>query len=276
MTYRKTIVVIALLSFGGLTYTYLDVTAYSYNKTESISEYKPVTTNKNELVALSPEVLASYTNTEETIPESKPVPVTTEEIKETNIETNSSPKPKSKKQEVLTNKKPKIENSDIYTVPFYSQFKDITSDSWKKVGCGIASLAMIIEFYEPGEVKVDTLLKEGISAGAYLDDAGWTHGGLIGLSKKYGLGGESHDLRDSTMDSAFSRLKTVLEDGPVMASVHYTFDPKNPIPHLVVVNGVSDGMVYYNDPAEKVGGNSITVAQFKSAWKKRYIEIHPV
>lgn len=276
MTYRKTIVVIALLSFGGLTYTYLDVTAYSYNKAESISEYKPVTTNKNELVALSPEVLASYTNTEETITESKPTSVTTEEIKETNIETNSSPEPRSGRQEVLTNKKPKVENSDIYTVPFYSQFKDITSDSWKKVGCGIASLAMIIEFYEPGEVKVDTLLKEGISAGAYLDDAGWTHGGLIGLSKKYGLGGESHDLRDSTMETAFSRLKTVLEDGPVMASVHYTFDPKNPIPHLVVVNGVSDGMVYYNDPAEKVGGNSITVAQFKSAWKKRYIEIHPV
>jgi hypothetical protein len=271
-------VVIALLIFGGSTYTYLDARAYSYTNTKvvNISEYKPVKTDKDELVALSPEVLASYTSTEETITESKPTSVTTEEIKETNIETNSSPEPRSERQEVLTNKKPKVENSDIFTVPFYSQFKDITSDSWKKVGCGIASLAMIIEFYEPGEVKVDTLLKEGISAGAYLDDAGWTHGGLIGLSKKYGLGGESHDLRDSTMESAFSRLKTVLEDGPVMASVHYTFDPKNPIPHLVVVNGVSDGMVYYNDPAEKVGGNSITVAQFKSAWKKRYIEIHPV
>lgn len=276
MTYRKTIVVIAFLSFGGLTYTYLDVTAYSYTKAENISEYKPVKTDKDELVALSPEVLASYTNTEETITESKPTSVTTEEIKETNIETDSSPEPRSERQEVLTNKKPKVENSDIYTVPFYSQFKDITSDSWKKVGCGIASLAMIIEFYEPGEVKVDTLLKEGISAGAYLDDAGWIHSGLISLSKKYGLNGESHDFRDSTMETAFSRLKTVLEDGPVMVSVHYTFDPKNPIPHLVVVNGISDGMVYYNDPAENVGGNSISINQFKSAWKKRYIEIHPV
>lgn len=276
MTYSKTVVVIALFSFSGLTYTYLDVTAYSYIKTENVSEYKPVTTDKNELMALSPEILASYTNAEETsirtVSES-PMP---KKIREADIEVNSSPEPRSKRQEVLTNKKPKVENSDIYTVPFYSQFKDITSDSWKKVGCGIASLAMIIEFYEPGEVKVDTLLKEGISAGAYLDDAGWTHGGLISLSKKYGLNGESHDFRDSTMETAFSRLKTVLEDGPVMASVHYTFDPKNPIPHLVVVNGVSDGMVYYNDPAEKVGGNSITVAQFKSAWKKRYIEIHPV
>ena len=277
LTYRKTIVVIALLSFGGITYTYLDATAYSYTKAENISEYKPVKTDKDELVALSPEILASYKDTEEEVfNEPKITQTISEKIKEDDTETNSSPEPKKENREILTNKKPKIENSDIYTVPFYSQFKDITSDSWKKVGCGIASLAMIIEFYEPGEVKVDTLLKEGISAGAYLDDAGWTHGGLIGLSKKYGLGGESHDLRNSTMETAFSRLKTVLEDGPVMASVHYTFDPKNPIPHLVVVNGISDGMVYYNDPAEKLGGNSITVAQFKSAWKKRYIEIHPV
>ena len=33
------------------------------------------------------------------------------------------------------------------------------------------------------------------------------------------------------MEMAFhSKLESVLEDGPVMASVHYTFDPQNPIP----------------------------------------------
>ncbi len=277
MIYRKTVVVVVLLSFGGITYTYLDATAYSYNKAESISEYKPVKTDKDELVALSPEILVSYKDIEEEIfTEPKIIPAPSEKIKEDDTETNSSPEPKKEDQEILANKRPKIENTDVHTVPFYSQFNDITSEGWKKVGCGIASLAMIIEFYEPGEINVDALLKEGISAGAYLDDAGWIHGGLISLSKKYGLNGESHDFRNSTMESAFSRLKTVLEDGPVMASVHYTFDPKNPIPHLVVVNGVSDGMVYYNDPAEKVGGNSISIDKFKSAWKKRYIEIHPV
>jgi len=34
-------------------------------------------------------------------------------------------------------------------VPFYSQFVDISAPAWKKVGCGIASLAMIIDFYKP-------------------------------------------------------------------------------------------------------------------------------
>jgi predicted double-glycine peptidase len=57
-----------------------------------------------------------------------------------------------------------------------------------------------------------------------------------------------------------------------MASVHYTFQKSNPIPHLVIINGIENEKVYYNDPAEKNGGGSISVTQFQSAWKKRYIE----
>lgn len=166
-------------------------------------------------------------------------------------------------------------DNGIFKVPFYSQFEDITPAKWKKVGCGIASLAMLIEFYDPGSVSVDSLLQEGIRAEAYTD-AGWTHKGLIGLSKKHGLGGTSHDLSGSSMNVAFDKLKTVLKDGPVMVSIHYTFDPKNPIPHLVVVNGVSEDSVYYNDPSEKSGGGSISIKKFQNAWKKRYIEIRPI
>ena len=161
-------------------------------------------------------------------------------------------------------------------VPFYSQFNDISASEWKKVGCGIASLAMLIEYYEPNSVTVDELLQRGIDAHAFLADAGWTHSGLINLSHKYGLSGESHSLADSSMDDAFEVLKGELEVGPVMASVHYTFDPQNPIPHLVVVNGVSDGKVYYNDPSESGGGGSISIAKFQSSWKKRYIDIRPI
>jgi uncharacterized protein YvpB len=176
-------------------------------------------------------------------------------------------KPKTKESPVFFKK------TDIFDVPFYSQFTDISSAKWQKVGCGIASLAMLIEFYEPDSVTVDNLLSEGIAAGAYLSDAGWTHAGLINLSKKYGLTGASHDMAGSSMDSAFSKLESVLKEGPVMVSVHYTFDPQNPIPHLVVISGVNDGQVYYNDPAEDAGGGSLSISKFQKAWKKRYIEI---
>jgi hypothetical protein len=78
------------------------------------------------------------------------------------------------------------------------------------------------------------------------------------------------------MTEAFRAFADVLEDGPVMASVHYTFEPTNPIPHLVVITGVKDGLVYYNDPAEASGGGSLSIAKFQSAWKKRYIDIKPI
>lgn len=180
----------------------------------------------------------------------------------------------------LTNKEEKeqknIVNDNVYTVPFYSQFADISSPSWQKVGCGIASLAMLIDFYSDDIESVDELLNRGLSAGAFLRDAGWIHQGLINLASKYDLTGESVSLSLLSLDDAFSELEKVLSEGPVMASVHYTFESTNPIPHLVVINGVKDGKVFYNDPAETNGGGSLSVEKFKQAWKKRYIEIRPV
>ncbi len=164
----------------------------------------------------------------------------------------------------------------VSQVPFYSQFTDISSTAWQKVGCGIASLAMLIDFYSEESISVDALLQRGITAGAYLDSAGWIHSGLINLASSYGLTGESRSLSGLSMDDAFAALEAELVDGPVMASVHYTFEPTNPIPHLVVINGVKDGMVFYNDPAESVGGGSLSIDKFQRAWKKRYIEIHPI
>lgn len=158
-------------------------------------------------------------------------------------------------------------------VPFYSQFKDITSLKWQKVGCGITSLAMIVDYYKP-VVSVDTLLKQGIASGAY-SAAGWTYAGLIAVSKKYGLTGTSYDLANSDAQTAFKQFEESLKDGPVIASVHYKFDAKSTIPHLVVINAIVDDVVYYNDPAAKVGEKTISSGRFLKAWKKRFIVIRP-
>lgn len=156
-------------------------------------------------------------------------------------------------------------------VPFYSQFADIKSLGWQKKGCGIASLAMIIEFYKPKTVLVEKLLKEGIAAGAYIKNAGWSHQGIALLAESYGLNGKAYDLAQLKKEAAFAELKKILKEGPVIASVHYKLDPKNPIPHLIVVNYIEGDAVYYNDPAEKSGGNKISINYFIKAWKKRFI-----
>lgn len=163
----------------------------------------------------------------------------------------------------------------IPIVPFYSQFKDISSHSWKKVGCGITDIAMVIDYYTDA-VPVDTLLQQGIDAGAYLSNAGWTYKGLIYVAKKYGLDGTSYDFGKLSSKIAFEKFTTHLKDGPVIASVHYKFDPKSSIPHLVVITGIKGDMLYYNDPAAKEGNKQISTADFLTAWKKRYIVIRPI
>lgn len=162
----------------------------------------------------------------------------------------------------------------IVTVPFYSQFTDISAPEWRKLGCGVASLAMIIDYYTEA-VTVDNLLERGLTQNAYLANAGWIHAGLINLAKEHGLTGQSVSLAHLSETAAFTELERVLTVGPVMASVHYTFEPTNPIPHLVVINDVKDGLVYYNDPAEPTGGGSLTIDKFLAGWKQRYIEIRP-
>lgn len=164
--------------------------------------------------------------------------------------------------------------TDPRHVPFYSQFADISAPEWRKIGCGIASLAMLVDFYQP-TVSVDELLNEGIQNGAYVYDAGWSHAGLIALAEDHGLAGEARYLTDLNMTAAFADLKAAIEEGPVMASVHYTFEPTNPIPHLVVVTDIDEEGVHYNDPAEKSGDGVITAEKFQKSWKKRYIEIRP-
>ena len=157
----------------------------------------------------------------------------------------------------------------MHSVPFYSQFADISAAKWKKVGCGITDLAMVINYYKPGAVTVDTLLAQGLAAGAYRSNAGWTYQGLIDVSKSYGLDGSYFDLAGLPDDIALARLKAEVSNGPIIASVHYKFDPKNPIPHMVVVNDIIGDTVYYNDPAQKRGEKQIALSTFLSAWKKR-------
>ena len=167
-------------------------------------------------------------------------------------------------------------SQNIPTVPFLSQFTDISRDDWKKRACGIVSLAMLIELHKPGEIGVNELLEEGIASGAYLNNAGWIHNGLALLANEHGLYGKSYDFSPLTIIKAFNELEKSLNKGPVIASVHYKFDQHNPIPHLVVINSIKDGQIYYNDPAEKIGGQSISIEKFTTAWKKRYIEVLPM
>ena len=165
---------------------------------------------------------------------------------------------------------------DIPNVPFHSQLQEIQSTTWQQQGCGITSLAMVIDYYTSDPVSVETLLTQGIAAGAYIQNAGWSYKGLIDVSKKYGLKGNSFDFKTENSKTALASLTSLLKDGPVIASIYYKFDPKNPLPHMVVIEGIENNIVYYNDPATRTGGKQISITDFLTGWKKRGIVIRPV
>lgn len=169
-----------------------------------------------------------------------------------------------------------VSSVTIPAVPFYSQFTDIQSPKWQKVGCGITSLAMVIDFYKPDIVSVNALLKQGIAAGAYDPNDGWIASGLIKLAKKYGLTGTRYDLSGLDTQLALTHLESFLTNGPVILSVHYKFDPKSTIPHLVVINAIANGVAYYNDPAAKAGEKQIAIPNLLKGWKKKILVIRPV
>ncbi len=172
---------------------------------------------------------------------------------------------------------PRAATSTVPVVPFYSQFADIASPRWQKVGCGITDLTMLIHYYRPdATTTVDRMLAKGIAAGAYDYGAGWTYQGLIDLGVPYGLTGRWVDLSGLGTSAAFARFTALLASGPVILSVHYKFDPASTIPHLVVINGIAGDTVYYNDPATTGGTRQISVAQFLRGWKRKVIIIRPV
>ncbi len=161
-------------------------------------------------------------------------------------------------------------------VPYYSQFTDVSAVEWKKNACGVVSIAMVVDYYSTKEISVDTMLSQALKSGAYLQSAGWTHKGLIDLATKYGMKGQAYDMTRSSQSAAFSAFTTQLKTGPVIASVHYKFEPTNPIPHLVVIVGMDKTHVYYNDPATAGAGKKLSIADFKKAWKQKFIVIRPV
>ena len=163
----------------------------------------------------------------------------------------------------------------IPNVPFHSQLTEIKSSVWRLQGCGITSLSMIIDFYKPKTVSLNTLLNEGIALGAYINNVGWSYNGLIKVAEKYDLTGKTYDLSNKTNEQALIQLIDTLQSGPVIASVQYKLDPKSPLPHLVVIDGISNNTIYYNDPDAKTGKSQISTEKFLKGWKKRFIVIRP-
>lgn len=160
-----------------------------------------------------------------------------------------------------------------YNVPLYSQISDISSVEWKQKGCGVADLAMLIEFYKPKTTTVQKVLENALASGAYQKNVGWKHEGLADLATDYDLSGRTYDFSKSDKNIAFDQFKNIIKEGPAIASIHRGFDPKSSFGHLIVVTGFDDNLVYYNDPGKRDGIRNVSITNFINGWKKRLIVV---
>lgn len=162
-----------------------------------------------------------------------------------------------------------------YDVPLYSQIADISWTEWKQKGCGVADVAMLVNYYKPKTTNVQEVLETGIKSGAYVKNVGWSHDGLASLAKKYDLTGTVESFYDFNKEVALAEFKKTIDEGPAIASIHRNFDPKLSFGHLIVVTGYDDKLVYFNDPGKKEGIRTVPVSQFMSGWKRKLIVIRP-
>jgi hypothetical protein len=175
-----------------------------------------------------------------------------------------------------------------HVVPFTSQYSDLGHHEWRARGCGIASLHMMMRYWHALDGRnqlptLDELLERGRAVGAYREGVGWTHAGLVSLAVAYGYNGFNADYAPQSptpksADDAWQDLVSELERGPVMASVYAGLDATRGGGHIVVVTGVQDELVHFNDPeemSEREGLRILAADVFLRAFKQRYIVIRP-
>jgi predicted double-glycine peptidase len=175
-----------------------------------------------------------------------------------------------------------------YSVPFISQHVGIGDHQWKWRGCGVASLAMAMAYWHQKSAgnaseALDALIEKGLAIGAYREGVGWVHAGLVALAQHYGYRAEAFDYADKgktpkTMAEAWELLAAALSKGPVLVSVFPGLNPERGGGHIVLVTGMDDQLVYFNDPEELTendGKRLVALSVFEHGFKRRFITVTP-
>jgi len=71
----------------------------------------------------------------------------------------------------------------IENIPVVDQL-EASDKFWKYRACGVAVIKMILvsQNKDLNRISLDDLIKEGLECGAYLENVGWRHQGLVCLA----------------------------------------------------------------------------------------------
>jgi uncharacterized protein YvpB len=164
----------------------------------------------------------------------------------------------------------------MFQVPQLSQHLDITDPEWRSRSCGPVCVGMILDYLGKAHPSLDDLVRMANEIGAYKPGIGWYHSGLVRLAEEFETKGATFDWNMETPTSALKNMESLLEKGPLIASVHRNFDTSNG-GHLIVLTGMDDNAVTYNEPDSQVRGEigrTVPIKRFLNGWKRRIIVLN--
>ncbi|MEK7531717.1 MAG: papain-like cysteine protease family protein [Patescibacteria group bacterium] len=162
-------------------------------------------------------------------------------------------------------------------VPFHSQY-EISNREWNTRSCGMASLAMVIEFLGSPRVDLFSLVEEGREKGGYQLNIGWKHDYFLQKAKEEGFVGVREEKMN--IEEGVLKLQSALEKGvaPIVSGRKRFFGEER-ASHLVVLTGFGgegkDFYFLYHDPEmldEHRGAyRKVSLSDFKNDWRKMAI-----
>lgn len=147
------------------------------------------------------------------------------------------------------------------TIPYYSQYLNVTDHEWQSRACGVVCLKMLLESKGVKTPSIDEMIKEGVTLKAYSEN-GWLHDGLITLGEKYGAklyrkefrkkDADQDTLEKLNIEGVYTIVGELKEGRPVIVSAIKNFEVRDKF-HMVLVVGaeIENEVVkgfYYHDP----------------------------
>lgn len=196
-------------------------------------------------------------------------------------------------------------NFMILPVPYYSQREEAALQKYGNKACGLTSLRMVLAFYNRS-LDMHQLDESARRVGAYDEEQGWIHSGLVSIARDQSLKGyrinfdmltdqdranvgtilarEGASLKE--IDHFMKTFDTAKTEGPdkaieqllakkipVIASMDKKF-ANTSASHLVVITGEQGGKYIINDPWDNGKNYEVDKERFDETWTKRAIVIY--
>lgn len=177
--------------------------------------------------------------------------------------------------------------NNIIDLPYFSQLRDIEAEEWKRRGCGVAVIAMVVNYYRPEAIQyLDHLIDEANAIRPFTE-RGWAHDVLVLLAHNYSVLGYREEFKTISdehqiyfRDAGIEKIAREVTAGrPVIISTVRKFNEEDKF-HMVVITGVKqvgemiEGF-YYSDPdyaTEKEGKDQyVDLLTFKKFWRRMAI-----